>query len=200
MKKLEKLLQEADKQSEAGNRRALSITLREIIPNRLAYFQESIKQNLQDGFSNALYKILLLELDNEEEESIELAELAYISLSQMLKQEVLASPEHYKRRMLLLHYFSDYFTDAVIEVFLKKYKTENLLQARSLAFECLEKMQLSDIFYLEDHYGDFIDKDEQLNHACNEIETAPDLSDEERENAVLMHRIIEAYLKAKYKN
>ena len=70
-----------------------------------------------------------------------------------------------------MHYFCDYFTDSIIEVFLSKYREDNILQARSLAIECLEKMQLSDMFYLEENATDFIDGDEQLSDACNGIET-----------------------------
>ena len=139
-------------------------------------------------------------LDEEEEESIEIAELAYLGLGHIFRRPELPTPELYKRRLLLLHYFCDYFTDSIIEVFLSKYREDNILQARSLAIECLEKMQLSDMFYLEENATDFIDGDEQLSDACNGIETDPRLSEEEKANAALLHKVLYAYLKAKYKN
>lgn len=196
---LKYILEDIRQHSENGSRRNLSAALRKIIAARKKYFYESLEAQLLDEYTNALYKILLLELDNEEEESIEIAELAYLGVCALLKGDP-ASPEHYKLRMLLLHYFSDYFTDAIIEIFLEKYKQDNLLQARSLAIECLEKMQLSDIFYLEDHEAGFLNRDEQLTDACNTIATDPNLSDEEKKNAALLHKVMLAYLTAKYKN
>ena len=126
--------------------------------------------------------------------------MAYLALGAILHQNRPANPEHYKRRLLLLHYFSDFFTDAIIEVFLSAYRKDNILQARTLALECLEKMQLSDMLYLEENEAGFIDGDEQISDACNAIETNPDLSEEEKKNAILLHQVLYAYLKAKYKN
>ena len=145
-----------------ADRKKLRANLREIRDLRLAYYNQSNEKELQAEFSDALFKILLLELDEEEEESIEIAELAYLGLGHIFRRPELPTPELYKRRLLLLHYFCDYFTDSIIEVFLSKYREDNILQARSLAIECLEKMQLSDMFYLEENATDFIDGDETV--------------------------------------
>lgn len=196
---LRELLEEVYTHCVNGNRRGVSPILRHVMTHRREYYQESVVLQVEDEFSDILYKTLLLELDNEEEESIEVAELAYLSICEALHRQAEVTPEQYKRRVLLLHYFCDYFVDSMIEIFLKKYKEDGLLQARSLAIECIEKMQLSDIFFLEEHFRDFIDKDEQFTDACNGIETDPHLSEEERSNAALLHRITEAYLTAKYK-
>lgn len=200
MDKLKDILNEIQAYSDAGNRRGLTTILKQVMANRRSLYFQSIEENLEEEFADALYKILLLELDEEEEESIEIAELAYLSLGSTLKNVIPGNPEHYKRRLLLLHYFCDYFTDSIIEVFLTKYRQDNLLQARSLAIECLEKMQLSDMFYLEENNAEFIEKDEQISDACNTIETDTDLSEEEKTNAALLHKVLYAYLKAKYKN
>ena len=200
MSDLKKILTEIQAQSQTGNRRELTKALRTLMHNRREYYRQSIKETLQEEFADALYKTLILELDEEEEESIEIAELAYLGLGHIFRRPELPTPELYKRRLLLLHYFCDYFTDSIIEVFLSKYREDNILQARSLAIECLEKMQLSDMFYLEENATDFIDGDEQLSDACNGIETDPRLSEEEKANAALLHKVLYAYLKAKYKN
>lgn len=200
MDKLKELLSEVQDQSMAGNRKGLSTALRQLMNNRRTYYQQSMEENVQGEYADALYKILLLELDEEEEDSIEIAELTYLSLGCAIQQSGPATPEYYKCRLLLLHYFCDFFTDAIIEVFLSGYRTENILQARSLAVECLEKMQLADMIHLEEEEADFINKDEQLADACNAIETDPDLSDEGRRNAALLHKVLLAYLKAKYKH
>lgn len=197
---LEELLQEAQEYSADGNRKALAAVLRKLIPDRCKFYKESMEKQLLDPYSESLFKVLLLELDSEEEESIEIAELSYLAISTTLQDERFRTPELYKRRVLLLHYFSDYFTDSIIDIFLEKYRKDNMLQTRCLALECLEKMQLSDLFYLEEHYRESLDRDEQLNDACNGIETDPDWSAEEMEEAALLHRVMDAYLKSKYKN
>ena len=186
---LEDVLREIGELSNVhADRKKLRANLREIRDHRLAYYNQSNEKELQAEFSDALFKILLLELDEEEEESIEIAELAYLGLGHIFRRPELPTPELYKRRLLLLHYFCDYFTDSIIEVFLSKYREDNILQARSLAIECLENAT------------DFIDGDEQLSDACNGIETDPRLSEEEKANAALLHKVLYAYLKAKYKN
>ena len=175
-----------------ADRKKLRANLREIRDHRLAYYNQSNEKELQAEFSDALFKILLLELDEEEEESIEIAELAYLGLGHIFRRPELPTPTG---KPSLID-----FTDSIIEVFLSKYREDNILQARSLAIECLEKMQLSDMFYLEENATDFIDGDEQLSDACNGIETDPRLSEEEKANAALLHKVLYAYLKAKYKN
>lgn len=195
---LRDILKEIEEYSREGNRKGMTAALRLIMNNRRLFYGQSVEGDLQKEFSDALYKILLLELDEEEEESIETAELAYLGLGN-LSDEAPVDPEHYKRRLLLLHYFCDYFTDSIIEVFLARFREDNILQARNLAIECLEKMQLSDMFYLEENEPAFIEKDEQIADACNTIETDPDLSDQERKDAALLHKVLYAYLKAKYK-
>lgn len=195
---LRDILKEIEEYSREGNRKGMTAALRLIMNNRRLFYKQSVEGVLQKEFSDALYKILLLELDEEEEESIETAELAYLGLG-CLSDEASVDPEHYKRRLLLLHYFCDYFTDSIIEVFLARFREDNILQARNLAIECLEKMQLSDMFYLEENEPAFIEKDEQIADACNTIVTDPDLSDQERKDAALLHKVLYAYLKAKYK-
>lgn len=196
---LKEILEQIRLYSQTGNRHELAHALRALMAKRREYYLQCVEEGRIEEFADALYKTLLLELDEEEEESIETAELAYIALCRLINSDA-ASPEHYKRRLLLLHYFNDYFTDAVIEIFLSAYRKEHLLQARNLALECIDKMQLADMFHLEEHEADFLEADEQIADACNAIETDPNLSEEERRNAALLHKVLYAYLKAKYKN
>ena len=140
-----------------------------------------------------------LDRQKEEEESIELAELAYLGISESISTVPTHIYESLKKRIILMHYFSDYFTDSLIEVFLKKYRENNLLEARNLALESIERMQLFDIFLIEQNFDDRIDRDEQLTDVCNDIELAPNLTDEELTEAQLMHQVLYAYLKAKYR-
>ena len=52
-----------------ADRKKLRANLREIRDHRLAYYNQSNEKELQAEFSDALFKILLLELDEEEEDS-----------------------------------------------------------------------------------------------------------------------------------
>ena len=195
---LKELLEQIHTHSQNGNRRDLCAVLHSLMDNRQEYYHQLSDASMTEGYADGLYKTLLLELDQEEEESIETAELAYIALCSLIAGET-ATPEHYKRRLLLLHYFCDYFTDSIIQVFLAAYRKEHILQARNLALECIEKMQLADMFHLEEHAPDFIEHDEQIIDACNAIETDADLPDTERTEAALLHKVLYAYLKTKYK-
>ncbi len=195
---LKELLEQIHTHSQNGNRRDLCAVLHSLMDNRQEYYHQLTDASMTEGYADGLYKTLLLELDQEEEESIETAELAYIALCSLIAGET-ATPEHYKRRLLLLHYFCDYFTDSIIQVFLAAYRKEHILQARNLALECIEKMQLADMFHLEEHAPDFIEHDEQIIDACNAIETDADLPDTERAEAALLHKVLYAYLKTKYK-
>ena len=56
------------------------------------------------------------------------------------------------------------------------------------------------MFYLEENEPEFINRDEQLADACNTIETDVNLSEEEQQEANLLHKVLYAYFKAKYKN
>lgn len=195
---LKELLEQIHTHSQNGNRRDLCAVLHSLMDNRQEYYHQLSDASMTEGYADGLYKTLLLELDQEEEESIETAELAYIALCSLIAGET-ATPEHYKRRLLLLHYFCDYFTDSIIQVFLAAYRKEHILQARNLALECIEKMQLADMFHIEEHAPDFIEHDEQIIDACNAIETDADLPDTERAEAALLHKVLYAYLKTKYK-
>lgn len=199
MSKLNNILDESLLHSASGDRKALRSLLKKVIPDRFQYYHESRTITRQEEYADMLYKILLLELDEEEEESIELAELAYLGISERIADNPENIYECVKKRIILMHYFADYFTDSIIEVFLKKYRENDLLEARKLALESLERMQLFDIFFMEQNFGDRIDRDEQLADVSNDIELAPNLSDQELEEAQLMHRVLYAYLKAKYR-
>lgn len=199
MSKLNNILDESLLHSASGDRKALRSLLKKVIPDRHRYYHESRAITRQEEYADMLYKILLLELDEEEEESIELAELAYLGFSERIARDPENLYDRVKKRVILMHYFADYFTDSMMEVFLKEYRESNLLEARKLALESLERMQLFDIFFMEQNFGNRIDRDEQLADVSNGIELAPDLSDGELEEARLMHRVLYAYLKAKYR-
>ena len=63
MPDLKEILFAIEQDSQQGNRRALTQQLRLISQNRYTYYHQSITENLQERFADALYKTLLLELD-----------------------------------------------------------------------------------------------------------------------------------------
>ncbi|MGL5683950.1 MAG: hypothetical protein ACRDDZ_13010 [Marinifilaceae bacterium] len=188
------LLEAIDSAANQGNRRQLTQLLRELKENRVERFKEAMGTGCGQKLAQAILKILLLELDEEEEESIELAELAYVACSYKISQ-----PEEYKTRVLLLHYFYDYFTDSVITIFLDKYRETDLLQARTLAAEAMQRMQLHDLYAIETIDAAFVNNDAQLIDAGNELTISPEITPQEMTEATTMHKVIFAYLAHKYK-
>jgi hypothetical protein len=194
---IEKLWQEINTLPHKSDRKTLTPLLKKVMEHRLAFYRYGMTNQLQDELSDLLYKALLLELDREEEDSIETAELAYIGISHALNQEI--SFERYKRRLLLLHYFADYFTDAIVEIFLKQYREEQMLEARNLALDCIQKMQLADMLSMERAFPELIEQDEQVCEALNNLDMPEDFSEEAHAEARLMHKVLLAYLGTKYK-
>ena len=71
---LRNLLEQLRLHHEAGNRHEFIAALRTLMDNRRDYFRQGMEETaLLEGFADGLYKTLLLELDEEEEESIETA-------------------------------------------------------------------------------------------------------------------------------
>ena len=197
--KLKEVLEKIGKLCESGDRKALAPFLRHILEYRRFYYQESIRKNVQNELSDAFLKALLLELDQEEEESIETAELSYAAIGSALLENPEKTAELYRRRLLLLHYFGDYFADVMILLFLEKYRENHLMEARNLALDCLEKMRIHDMLWLEENVPGSIDADEQLSDACNAFEADTNLAAEELEEAETLHNVLYAFLKSKYK-
>lgn len=208
--RLKEILDEIDSATLQGNRKIITRNLKKILIERKSFIEDCKESKLYDAFSDTLYKALLLELDEEEEDSIEAAELAYLSVVHAIDEEHKAFDSGsvkendelailYRRRILLLHFFNDYLLDTLVEIFLKNYRKDNMLLARNLADECLQKMQVVDIMFLEDNFGEFIDNDEQLSDVYTKLSIPFDLTEKESLEASTLHKVLFAYLKVKYK-
>lgn len=197
MTALQQLLAKARKELSDGNRHTLSAALRPLYENHVQYYHQSISEGLEGEYADALYKILLLGMDEEDEDSVELAELAYLALSNRLRHPGIHGLE-YKTRLLLLNSFYEYLTDSVTCACFAQYRKTDLLLARQLADECLEKMQIADLLYLEENCPEILDEDENAAAACNLIESDINLSPEDRQQAILLHQIFHTYLQTKY--
>lgn len=86
MSDLKKILTEIQAQSQTGNRRELTKALRTLCTTAGNITGKAIKETLQEEFADALYKTLILELDEEENDAIETAELAYLALGTILRK------------------------------------------------------------------------------------------------------------------
>jgi len=208
--RLKEILDEIDSATLQGDRKIITRNLKKILIERKSFIEDCKKFKLYDAFSENLYKALLLELDEEEEDSIETAELAYLSVVHAIDEEHKffdsgSTRESdglailYRRRILLLHFFNDYLLDTLVEIFLKNYRKDNMLLARNLADECIQKMQVVDIMFLEDNFGEFIDNDEQLSDVYSKLNISFDLTEKETLEASTLHKVLYAYLKVKYK-
>ncbi|MDR0983245.1 MAG: hypothetical protein LBM07_08435 [Culturomica sp.] len=180
----------------AGNeRKKLKPLLNRLIKERKNFYKYAMENDLYDSLHDLFYKALLLDLDEDETESIEIAEMAYVAIGNLIKKE--NNFEYLKRRILLLHYFYDYFTDAIIAIFLEKYRSEHAMEARNLAIETIRQMILSDISTIETVDPQLIEKDEQLCDVCNSLANCTDFTPDDIKNAGLILNVLHAYLKGK---
>lgn len=210
MEELNHLLDEAARLQKQDNQRPLQALLQQLIPSRIGNYHKSVSTGRIPEYTDLLFKTLWLELDEEEEESVELAELALLGISGFIEKITGDEPENLsetqsealylavRKRILLLRYFADFLTDSLIEVFLKKFRENNLLEARSLALDRLAHMQLADMYFLEQRYGSRVNEDDGINEACNTVPLAALPTEEELADATLMMRVLAAYLRVKY--
>jgi hypothetical protein len=203
---LDSFFKDLERAVESGDRKVIRTMLTKVMKNRVEFYQECSTLEQLDSYSQAMFHALILELDEEENESIEGAELSYLAIGNYLTvmQTSNATPaaETVKRRLLLLHYFNDYLTSTMMTLFTPSHTEENRLDARTLAIDCMAKMQLHDMCWLGEHYPDFAENDEHI-AACDQ-ELAESFNKESIEqdlkNAAIMHKALTAHLRVKYKN
>jgi hypothetical protein len=172
--------------------------LRSLIAGRLPAYRHARALHRLAEYATYLAVALYIGMDDDEKESIEVAELAYAALTESMQQGTGEPYEMIRHRILLLHRFADYLTDSWMEVFMKKYKESHLLQARSLALDSLVWMQLADARDLDRDFREQFDADDALNAICNTIHLPESPSEQELSDASLMHKVFHAYLKVKY--
>ncbi len=202
---LESFFRDLESAVESGERKVIRTMLTQIMNNRVEFYRNCSTIELLDSYSQAMFHALILELDEEENDSIEGAELCYLAIGNHLAalQTSGATPtaETVKRRLLLLHYFNDYLTDTMMTLFTPKHKDDNRLEARTLAIDCMAKMQLHDMCWLGEHYPDFAEGDEHIAACDQELAESFDKESIEQDlkNAAIMHKALTAHLRVKYK-
>ncbi|MDR0544045.1 MAG: hypothetical protein LBG30_01670 [Odoribacteraceae bacterium] len=180
------------------NTRETRRALRDILlARRTAYLPARTLDRLPEY---ALYLCMALhaELDNEEEESIETAELAYLALTESLLQYPDTRLDMTRHRVFLLYRFQDYLADTWSDVFMQHQRQTQPLQARSTALDALSLMALSDVHELEREHPEQVAADNELNDIRNMIHLPIPPRDEDLSDASLMHKLLRTHLKTKY--
>ncbi len=202
---LDKFFSDLESAVESGERKAVRTLLTEVMNNRVAFYTQCSSISLLESYSKAMFHALILELDEEEEDSIESAELCYLALGNqiaaMQAAGIVPEAETIKRRLLLLHYFNDYLTDTMMSLFTPEHKDDNILEARTLAIDCMAKMQLHDMSWLGEHYPEFAESDEHIAVCDQDLAESFDKEsiEQDMKNASIMHKALTAHLKVKYK-
>ena len=196
---MEAILKDIEKYKSEGNEKGLRRVLSEFLAKRDEFYKEAFTKELMYEYCEAIYDALILEMDEEEEDSIELAERAYALISYLIYKTDVIRFEYYKLRFLLLHYFADYFVDTLVTLFLEQFREDRLLEARVLTDECIQKMQIVDLIDLEEMDKITMEADEQITDASNSIEMDFELNDEEIKEAKLMSKVLFTALYQKYK-
>jgi hypothetical protein len=193
------LLDKARHGMREGNRKATAVALRALLDGRIPAYRTSRALDRLGEYAAYLYAALVLGLDDEEEDSIEVAELAYTGLSEAATNDPAHAYELLRKRVFLLHHFPDYLADAWSATFTRKTREGRLLEARALALEALARMQLADVDTLEQRFGKRrVDDDEALNNTCNELDLSSIPSRDELSDATLMHEIFFTSLRDKH--
>lgn len=195
-----------EKATGLGKRQEIRPMLKELMDLRREFYSASSSIRHYDSYSQALFHALILELDEDEEDSIETAELCYAAIGTLMKamQNAGMQPnaDTVKRRLLLLHYFNDYLTDAMMTLFMSEHRDSGILEARNLAVECMEKMQLHDLCWIGEHYPETAEHDEQITVCDKSLAEGLDKENLEKdiEDAAVMHKALTAFLHAKYRS
>ncbi len=166
MRDLDQFFYELEEATSEGRRKDIRRMLAELMRERRAFYEQCTTISHLESFSQAMFHALILELDDEEEDSIEGAELCYVAIGSIMKsvesEEEGRMYDVAKRRLLLLHYFYDYLTDAITALFMPENREKKRLEARNIAVDCLERMQLHDLSWLAEHFPELAEHDEQI--------------------------------------
>jgi len=185
-----------------GLQSKLNKHLRNILTNRYEITFSIHDAEIANMFTLCLIQILQLDMCEDEEEDIDVCKLAYFNVSNLIEacdnQEI--KIEAYRLRTLLLASFGEYLNDSILSVFYsdRQYSSEEYMVQRNICEDYIKKMQLSDIYTIDDitegQYNDGL-----LTEISNTIEEDTAKNTEEIEKAALMHKILYRYIKAGFK-
>lgn len=176
--------------------------LREFLKSRYEIVFSIHDAEIANMFSICLIQILQLDMCEDEDEDIDVCKLAYFNISNVIEacQDEAQQIEAYRLRTLLLAGFGENLNESILSIFYneRKYSTDEYMAQRNICEDYLKKMQLSDIFTIDDitegKYSDGL-----LNDISNTIEEDTSFAPKEIEEAALMHKILYAYIKTSFR-
>jgi hypothetical protein len=168
--------------------------------------RHSIVKNIDDTTSNKLAKCLTqaikLEIPKNEDEEIDTALIIFYCTSNTIEnsKDKPSVIEALRNRVILLYLYGELLIDSLISIIYTQetYPEEALMHQRKLCSELIKKMQLVDIYNIDDYYDDTT-SDPIIDQICNSIETETCLNSEEISDAELMHRVVYTYIKSALK-
>lgn len=197
-----------DKINECDNYRKLGLQskvnplLREFLKNRYEIVFTLHDAEIANKFTLCLFQILQLDMCEDEEEEIDVCKLAYFNVSNLIQacEDDSIKIESYRLRALLLSHFGELLIDSLVKIFYseRRYSTEEYMAQRSICDDYINKMQLSDIYTIDDitegTYNDGL-----LGDISNSLDEETVHTPDEIEKAALMHNVLYAYIKTGYK-
>lgn len=183
---------EEGKQSESNK------ILKEIYNER-----HNIIKAIDDETFNKLAKCLIqaikLEIPKSEDDEIDTALVAYFCTSTTIEnsKDNTIVLDALRNRVILLYLYGELLIDILISIIYTKelYPEDALMHQRKLCEELISKMELVDIYNIDDRSEENA-SDPIIDQICNNIETDNCLNEEETSNAELMHKIVYNYIKA----
>lgn len=162
--------------------------------------------NIDPERSNKLAKCLIqaikMEIPQNEDEEIDTALIAYYCSSNAIENcnNKNLSIESLKNRVILLFLYGELLVDILVSIIYTKevYVEEALMHQRKLCEELIRKMQLVDIYNIDD-LSEGEESDPVIDQICNNIETENCLNQEETANTELMHKVLYTYIKSAFK-
>jgi len=175
--------------------------LKEIYKDR-----HNIIKIINNETSNKLTKCLIqaikLEIPESEDEEIDTALIIYYCTSNTIENsnDNTIIIDALRNRVIFLYLFGELLIDSLISIIFTKeaYPEEALMHQRKLCEELINKMQLVDIYNIDDHCDDTTN-DPIIDEICNKLESENSLDKEESSNAELMHKIVYNYIKSALK-
>lgn len=148
----------------------------------------------------AIIMMLHMDLIDEEEQNIGLAHLSFLYITRGIEKEESLAPEEdtnelfrlRKDRIILMKSFDDSFVDSLQDFYFADSKAKDLDEYNDQRKEVLSRMpylQFADIHLIEQDYNNLRD-DEYLLETANFIEHENDISDENLNEGLLLHKIL----------
>lgn len=187
--------------SEQGKHSESRKVLKDIYSDR-HHLINSIDLERSNKLAKCLIQAIKMEIPQNEDEEIDTALISYYCSSNAIENSNNAelSIEALKNRVILLFLYGELLVDILVSIIYTKetYVEEALMHQRKLCEELIRKMQLVDIYNIDD-LSEGNESDPVIDQICNNIETESCLSEEDTSNTELIHKVLYTYIKSVFK-